>query len=211
MTEPVDLPPAPPGPFVAPTAGAPAPAVEPWQHRLEVLAVILVLSVVAVLISAFVAAHAQLSVNFSEFGGEAPKTDFTEVVRLAGTSANLMAAGALLVALLLVTLGPGDRIGRTGTLVLRGIVGIGLITAGLGAISAVLTVTLDEGPLTAAALQAGVYGDGLIGKISGVAPLLVAAVISAYVAWCAFTTLGDVPPEPVFPEDDPGPNPAASF
>lgn len=201
MTDPVDLPPAPPGPppsFAAP----PAAQAEPWQRRLEVLALLLVVSVVVLLIAAFAGANAQLSISFDAFpGSEQPSKDLTEIIRIAGSSANIAMAGALLVALLLVTLGPGDRIGRQGTTVLWGLVGVGLITAGLGAVSAVLTVTGDVGPMSAASLQTGMVGEDLVGKLSGVAPLLIAAVIAGYVAWCAFSTLGDVPPDPVAPDD----------
>jgi hypothetical protein len=191
MTDATDLPLSPP-----PLAADPSSPAEPWQVRFEVLALILVTSVVVAVIAAFFSAHAQLSINQPTFpGAEAPRTDWTEVVRIAGTSANLMAAGALVVALLLVTLGPGDRIGRLGTTVLQGVVGVGLVTAGLAAVSSALTVTRsDDDPLTYASFQTGLGTDGFIGRLSGVAPLLLAAVIAGYVAWCAFSTLGDVPP-----------------
>lgn len=198
MTDPVDLPPAPPAAFAPP----PAPGAEPWQQRLEVLALLLVASVVVVIIAAFVSANAQLSMDFSAFpGADPPQKDVAEIVRLAGTSANLAMAGALLVALLLVTLGPGDRIGAKGTVVLWGIVVVGLVAAGLGALSAALTLIHEDGPMTAASFSMGLGGDGLVGKLSGVMPLLVAAVIAGYVAWCAFSTLGDTGSDLLFPDE----------
>lgn len=205
MTDPIDptgLPPAPPAP-PAPLAAAPAAQAEPWQLRLEVLAAILVASVAVALVSAFISADAQLSTAMPSFPGSGQAdTDWTEVIRVAGAFANLMVAGALLVALLLVTLGPGDRIGRRGSFVLRILVGLGLVTAGLAAVSSVLTLTAgDDGPLSYAGFQTGLGTEGFVPRLAAVAPLLAAAVIAGYVAWCAFTTLGDVPHELVAPDE----------
>ncbi|MCU1369467.1 MAG: hypothetical protein JWO77_661 [Ilumatobacteraceae bacterium] len=196
MTVPVAPPPAPP------SSPAPTDETEPWQQRLEVLALLLVLSVVAVLVSGLVSANAQLgSVASDPSGVEPPAVGIDEVVRVGGASANLIVAGALLVALLLVTLGPGDRIGRRGSTVLRGLVGVGLVSAGLAGISSVLTVMYDPDELSGARLSTDFVAEGLVGRLSGVAPLVVAAVIAGYVAWCAFSTLGEVPPEVVAPDD----------
>jgi hypothetical protein len=190
MTDTASLPPAPP------PVPLPAPEVEPWQHRLEVMALLLVVSVAIVVFAAFASAHAQLSQDFTTFpGASQPRTDLTELIRVAGSSANLLAAGALLVAFLLVTLGPGDRIGALGTTVLRGLVGVGLITAGLAALSAVLTLIYSDDPGSGSVVSGAFVAEGLVSRVGQVAPLFVAAAIAGYVAWCAFSILGEVPAE----------------
>lgn len=199
MTVPLD--PAAPPPFPLPAAPSDAP--EPWQRRFELLALLLVVAVALVLVSAVVVAHAQLSDQFATFPSFASGDyDLTDVIRVGGSSANLAVAGALLVAMLLVTLGPADRFTGRGRLVLRSTVVIGLVTAGLAGTSGVLTVIdrPDEVPYANGGV-AGFPGEGLLTRLASVAPLLVAAVLAGYVAWCAFAALEDAPADPVDPAE----------
>ncbi len=73
---------------------------------------------------------------------------------------------------------------------LRSLVVVGLVAAGLAAVSAALTVIgADDG-----AIRVGwPVGDDLVTRLASIAPLVVTAVIAGYVAWCAFATLGEVP------------------
>ena len=142
--------------------------------------------------------NAQLSEQYDSYPSFASGGyDITDVIRAGGSSANLAVAGALLVALLVVTLGPAERSTGRGRLVLRSVVGVGLVTAGLAATSAVLTVTDDpEGPTFSVAPTAGFLGEGTIARLAGTTPLLVAAALAGYVAWCAFSALGDASGSP---------------
>ena len=172
---------------------------EPWQVRLEALAMLLVVTVVVALGSSLVSAYAQLGDLSGGFSGAEGPVDLADVLRVGGTAANLAVAGALVVAFLLVALGPGDRAGAMGTTVLRGVVVVGLVTAGIGGISSVLNV-LDEPDRATFSLN-GPSAEGFLSRASLAAPSLVAALLAVYVAWCAFSSLGDVRAEPVASHD----------
>lgn len=197
MTDP-SLPPAPPLPMAV---AGPAP-VDPWQRRFETLAVLLVVVVITLIVSAFAVAQAQLNPDDLFAVGFEPRDGIGELVRIAGSSAGFATAGALLVALLLVTLGPGDRITRTGIYVLRALVGVGLFAAGLAAVSAILTATRADDLAQGSMVVSDVVGQGFVQRVSMAAPLLGAALISGYVAWCAFSTLGEIDPAPLVPDDE---------
>jgi hypothetical protein len=197
MTD-LSLPPAPPPPIEVGDSSL----VDPWQRRFETLAVLLVVVVVTVIVAAFAIADAQLG-SGNAFGAGLERPDgIGELVRLAGSSAGFATAGALLVSLLLVTLGPGDRITGTGTFVLRALVGIGLFASGLAVVSAILTATRADDLADGSMMVSEVVGQGLVERVSTAAPLLAAAIISGYVAWCAFSTLGEVAPAPLVPDDE---------
>jgi len=184
-TTPVDLPPAPPEP---PLAAAPGVGAEPWQVRLEILAVLLVLAAALLGVARLVTAY-DAPAGINVFEGESP--DIVEVVRTAGLAVGPTLAGALLVAFLLVTLGPGQVLGRSGVLALRGVVGVGLPAAGLAAFAGAAVIIDPD--------AAGPFGDAqstvhdLVSRLGYGAPALAAAAIAGYVAWCAFSTLGEVP------------------
>ncbi|HWJ60359.1 MAG TPA: hypothetical protein VNS19_00190 [Acidimicrobiales bacterium] len=197
--DPGALPPAPPEPLIA---DAPASAAAPWQERLEVVALLLLLSAAATLVARFANAY-DLASSARPFTNQS--ADLVSVVRMAGQQSGPIAAGSILLAFLLVTLGPGDRISQRGVVALRAATVVGLAVAGVCAFAAIATLidSADAG---------GVLGDAsssprdALNRVSMAVPLLVAAAIAGYVAWCAFATLGEVPPEPVIP----GPEPAVS-
>ena len=181
----VDLPPGPPAPLAA---SAPDRAVEPWQARLEVVALLLLLSVAVLLVTRLASAYdvARQARTFSD-----DSVDLVSVVRIAGEQTGPGAAIALVLVLVLVTLGPGDGLSARGVLALRSTCVVGLAIAGVTAfagIAAVIdpTVASFSSPNPTAVRNA-------VDRVSVGAPLLLAAAAAGYVAWCAFSTLGEVP------------------
>jgi hypothetical protein len=179
---------------VADAPEPPAPPVDRWQVRFEVLAVLLTAA-------AAVTVLARLLVAFDEartvraFGDRS--VDLLTVVRTAALELGSWSAGAVLLAFLLVTLSGRDRISPLGVVVLRVLVVLGLFLAGLAAFGAILVVLED--PAASGILQdtsADGFG-GTASRIGWTAPLLLAATLSGYVSWCAFSTLGEIFPRPV--------------
>jgi len=183
--------PAPMGPAVA---AAPAPAVEPWQARLELVALLLLLTVAVTTLARLVGAYDQEHGFQMATGGP---VDLIAVVRFAGVQTGPIASGALLIAFLLVTLGPGDRISSRGVLALWSATVLGLFLAGLGAFSSVAVIAQSA---DSAARSLGAGSGSFVGRLTTSAPVLLAAVIAGYVAWCAFSTLGETP-ELLFPDE----------
>lgn len=187
------LPPAPPDP---PPVTAPSTVVAPWQERLEVIALLLLLAAAVTVVARLAGAFDQFDELASPRG---LSVDLVDVVKFAGQQIGVLAAGSVLLAFLLVTLGPGDQISNRGVLVLRGAVVIGLVVAGIAAFAGVAALfglgatstTFAEDPSTAR---------DAVDQVSTALPLLVAAAIAGYSAWCAFATLGEVPPGLVIPE-----------
>ncbi|WP_426572709.1 hypothetical protein [Aquihabitans sp. McL0605] len=168
-----------------PLAAAPGHAVEPWQARLEALGALLVVVAAVGVVSALVIAHEQSG----RFGSGAGTTDWIWVGQQAGQQVGLLGAGTVLVALLLVTLGPGRSISRMGVATLQAVVVVGLVVAGLVGFAAVsLAANLPD-----KARAANMMGSALgLGARLGLASVLAAgAVLAGYVAWCAFSTLGE--------------------
>ena len=187
MTDPTrpDLPPAPP----PPPPPAPTSVVEPWQARLEMLALLLLLTVAVTLLARLVGAFDQA--RQARALGES--IDLVTVVRFAGEQTGLIAAAGVLVAFLLVTLGPGSALSGRGVFVLRGATVIGLVVAGVSAFAGIAALaSADQGSPARSfgATAARTVAD----RLSIGVPLLLAAAIAGYVAWCAFSTLGDSRP-----------------
>lgn len=192
MTDPhpTDLPPAPPEPALV----ASPEAVPAWQARLEVVALLLLattaVSVVARLATAY--DQARLAQSFGQ------SLDLVAVVRLAGEQTAYFAAGSVLVAYLLVTLGPGGGLSRRGLLALRATTVVGLAVAGLAAFAGLASLATASD-----AAAAGPFGSpgsrSPVDRLSDGVPLLLAAAIAGYVAWCAFSALGE-DPAPLFPD-----------
>jgi hypothetical protein len=185
-----DLPPAPP---VQPAAVL---LVEPWQARLEAIAILLLVTVAATLVARLVGAYDQA--RTARALGES--IDLVRVVRDTGEQSGLIAAAGVLVAFLLVTLGPDGRLTGRGILALRATTVIGLIVAGVCGFAGIATLaSSDQGaPYRFAGASAGRTA---LDRLSVGVPLLLAAVIAGYVAWCAFSALGEANP-PLFPEGD---------
>lgn len=186
------LPPAPP-----PALDQPAPAVEPWEQRLETLALLLLVAMAVTIVARFAGAYDQSKV--ARTLGDS-SLDPVAVVKLAGQQVGVIGAGAVLIAFLLVTLGPGDRISQRGVLALRSVTVIGLIVAGVAAFAGI-AVLFDAGTVNQYMEMPPSAGRGLLVRLSAGGPLLVAAATAGYVAWCAFSTLGETP-ELLFPDDD---------
>lgn len=169
---------------------APAPAAEPWQARLEVLSLLLVaaaaVSIVARVITAY---YSQRQVDSTNFQLEAG--NWVRALRFAGQGVSLTAAAALLVAFLLITLGPGPELRPRGVLALRLEVVIGLVAAGLATFAAVATVFQDQVlGLTDSRMLVTDF-TSLVTRLGVAAPLVMATAIAGYVAWSAFSTLGE--------------------
>lgn len=182
----LDLPPAPP-----PVAAPPEPVVEPWQARLEVVSLLLV-ATVAVLLAARLASALDLARQERSFPGDS--LDLSSVVRLAGEQTGPVASIAVVLALVLVTFGPGDGLSRRGILALRSICVVGLAVAGVATFAGIAalvdpTVVSYAGPNPSTARD-------LSDRVSVGAPLLMAAAIAGVASWCAFSTLGEVGPVP---------------
>jgi len=188
MTDP-DPPSLPPAPF----APAPPPAVEAWQQRLEVVAILLLTTVALTIVARLAGAYDQARVAHT-FSSDS--IDLVAVVRLAGQQVGPIAAGAVLLAFLLVTLGPGDLVSERGVLVLRAATVLGLVVAGVAAFAG-LALVLDAATVSKYLESASSTERGLLVRLSAGGPLLVAAAIAGYVAWCAFSTLGELPPSHV--------------
>ncbi len=204
-----NLPPAPPGPadpLLSPPGGHAAREVEPWQARLEIVALLLLISVALTVVARLAVAYDQSS------GARAfdDSVDLVGVVRSAGEQFGLLAAGGVLIALLLVTLGPEGRVRRQGVLALRATTVVGLAVAGLCAFAGVaaLATDLDATPFDEPGTSAA---RTVVNRLGVGVPLLLAAAIAGYVAWCAFSALGESP-QPVVPSraDDRGDLGAAS-
>ena len=194
--DPGALPPSPPDP---PLASPPVPVAAPWQERLEVIALLLLLSAAITVVARLAGAYDQLR-DVNPFTNE--PTDLVRVVQLAGQQIGPLAAGSVLIAFLLVTLGPGDRISQRGVLALRAATVVGLVVAGLTAFAAIASL-LDANGVSNGLVQVSATARDGINRVSTALSLLVATAIAGYVAWCAFSTLGEVPPEPVAPTDGP--------
>jgi len=190
--DPGPLPPAPP-----PLLEAPAPALEPWQQRLETVSLLLVVAMAITIVARFAGAYDQAR-DARAFG--VGSIDLIGVVKLAGQQVGPIAAGAILIAFLLVTLGPGDQISGRGVLVLRSVTVLGLVTAGIAAFTG-LAVLFDAGTVAQYLEVAPSAGRSALVRLAAGVPLLVAAAVAGYVAWFAFSTLGDVPPGPLVPDE----------
>jgi hypothetical protein len=182
-----------------PLAPEPEPAVEPWQQRLEVIAILLVLTTAVSVLGRLITAYDQAGLALvGSAAGES--RDLLVVVRSAVMAVGPWAAAAVLVSFLLVTLGPGDQVTARGVLVLRSLVVLGLFVAGLVALGALIILSGYEQRSSSGVLQlvdgSSMFG-GLASRIGWSAPLLVAAVTAGYVAWCAFSTLGEIAPAAV--------------
>jgi hypothetical protein len=174
------LPPAPP---------APPPAAAPWQERLEVIAVLLLLSAAVTVVARLASAYDQ----FNDLAtARMASTNVVDVLQFAGQQIGILAAGSVVIAYLLVTLGPGDRISARGVLALRGATVVGLAVAGLTAFAAVATA-FRLGVTTTSFAEEPSSARDLLDRISVAGPLVLAASIAGYVGWCAFATLGEVP------------------
>lgn len=190
----LDLPPAPPAP---PTAPSPASAVEPWQARLEALSLLLLASVAVLLISRLASAS---ELAREQAGLPQQPFDLVSVVRLAGEQTGPVAAIAVVLALVLVTFGPGDGLSGRGIWALRAIWVIGLAVAGVAAFAGIAAL-IDPTVVSFAGPNPSLVRD-LADRVSVAAPLLLSAVVSGYVAWSAFSTLGEVGPAPLVPDDE---------
>ncbi|WP_421120237.1 hypothetical protein ACE2AJ_02575 [Aquihabitans daechungensis] len=177
-----DLPPAPP------LQPPPVAVVEPWQARLEVVAVLLLVSVALTLLARLAGAYdqARAARAFDD------SIDLVAVVRLAGEQTGLIAAGGVLVAFLLVTLGPDGRLSGRGLLALRGVTVIGLAVAGVCAFAGLASLASSDGASPFNRPGASVARTA-VDRLSIGVPLLLAAAIAGYVAWCAFSALGELP------------------
>ena len=184
-------------------APEPEPAVEPWQQRLEVIAILLVLTTAVSVLGRLITAYDQAGVALvGSAVGES--RDLLVIVRTAAMAVGPWAAAAVLVSFLLVTLGPGDQVSARGVLVLRSLVVLGLFVAGLVALGALIILSGYEQRSSSGVLQViddSSFG-GLASRIGWSAPLLVAAVTAGYVAWCAFSTLGELAPAAVVVPSD---------
>ncbi len=187
MTDPV--PPAPPSPLLA---DAPAAAAAPWQERLEVVSLLLLLSAAVTVVARVVGAYDQ---EKSARSGDLGSVDLVSVVQLAGQSVAPIAAGSVLVAFLLVTLGPGDRISTRGVLALRAATVIGLGVAGLAGFAAIASLLESHGATGGLGLDVTGQRDAL-DRVSTALPLVVAGVLATYTAWCAFSALGEASGSP---------------
>lgn len=163
--------------------------VEPWRSRLELLALLLVAVVVVTLGAAVLGAWSQ-----SQFtrGIGTGGFDLISVVQFAGARAGLAPAGALVVAFLITTLGPGSGLGGRGVLTLRSLFVVGLGTAGLAAFSALATL-IDYQPDDQSSINSGqmMLTSGWE-RIGTAAPLVMAAVLALAVAWCALSELSEI-------------------
>lgn len=184
-----DLPPAPP------PAPAPAPAVPPWQARLEAIALLLLVTVAATVAARLIGAYDQARIvrTFDQ------SIDLVQVVRFAGEQVGFIAAGGVLVAFLLVTLGPADHLSARGVLALRSSTVLGLVVAGLSAFAGIASLGARSrgAPFGAPGTLAA---RSLADRLSVGVPLLLAAAVAGYVAWCAFSELGEAS-GPIFPDE----------
>jgi hypothetical protein len=178
------------------TGGADEAATAPWRARLEVLALLLLTTVTLVVLARLVGAYDQAE-QARELGRS---IDLVQVVRLAGEQAGFIAAAGVLVAFLLVTLGPeGAPTGR-GRFALRAATVLGLIVAGLCAFAGIAALAASsDGAI--GLLSSFPPARSLTERLSTGVPLLLAAATAGYVAWCAFSTLGEEP-DLLFPEAD---------
>jgi hypothetical protein len=178
------------------TDGADEGAVQPWQARLEVVALLLLVTVAVSIVARLVGAYEQAK-DARQFGAS---VDLVQVVRFAGEQTGFIAAGGILVAFLLVALGPGVAPTGRGRLALRSTTVLGLLVAGLAAFAGIATLVISE--VGGQGLPMGIAGEpSLVDRLSSGVPLLLAAAIAGYVAWCAFSTLGEEPGL-LFPGDD---------
>jgi hypothetical protein len=174
------------------------PAAPPWQARLEAVALLLLATVAITLVARLVGAYDQAK-GMRELGAS---IDLVRVVRFAGEQTGLIAAAGVLLAFLLVTLGPGGRFSSRGVLALRASTVLGLLVAGITAFAGIGSIVSSD--------QSAPYGSfrgaairSTAARLSTGVPLLLAAAIAGYVAWCAFSTLGERP-RVLFPEADDG-------
>lgn len=188
---------------IAPEPGAAEPdaPAAPWQTRFELLAMLLTAAVAVTVVARLLIAYDQAKV-VQAFGDDT--VDLLSVVRSAALSLGVWTAGALVVAFVLVTLVPIGRIGARGVLVLRLLVVLGLFLAGLAVFGAILVVAQDP---SSSGVLADISSGALSGRASRIgwsAPLLMAAAMSVYVSWCAFSTLGELVPRPVIDDESGG-------
>lgn len=190
MTDPnlAGLPPAPPAP-PAPLASAPAEVAPPWQERLEVISLLLLLAAALTVLARLATAYDQMKA-VRPFGDGS--VDLVAVVRLGGQAVGPIAAASVLLAFLLVTLGPGDRISQRGVLALRAATVIGLVVAGVCAFAAIATIA-DGDDVGSTINGVSTTARDLINRLGVAVPLVIAGLIAGYVAWCAFATLGETP------------------
>jgi hypothetical protein len=178
------------------TDGSDEGAIPPWQARLEVVALLLLVTVAVSVVARLVGAYEQAK-DARQFGAS---VDLVQVVRFAGEQAGFIAAGGILVAFLLVAQGPGVAPTSRGRLALRSTTVLGLLVAGIAAFAGIATLVTSE--VGGQGLPMGIAGEpSLVDRLSSGVPLLLAAAIAVYVAWCAFSTLGEEP-RLLFPEGD---------
>lgn len=179
--------------------------VEPWQARLEVLAMLLVGVVGVVLAASTVTAIA--NAREQNAMGDGP-LDIVGVLRSIGQGVGLTAAGALVVALVLVLLGPGGGIGRRGQLALAGLVGVGLLVSGAAGFAAATYVVGAHGSSMGMPMSSEAFNWHQ--RVGLGAPLVMACALAVYVAWTAFSTLAELrPATDDWSADQPGAGPDA--
>ncbi len=197
---------------VHPIDAGPGPADEDddaeAQRRCELLAALLLAASAAVLVRGLVAAVVWERITRDA----APRPSAWEIVEFGATwsavSGGVSGGGGLalvllvLAYLLVMVIGPGERVGTLGARVLQGVVAVGALLALAGAI-AVAAVVRTAGQLESLASPGpagGSVGDAdrvvsVLDRASTAAPVVIGLVVAAVLAWFAGHDLVTAPAE----------------
>jgi hypothetical protein len=179
-----------------------AAGADPWVRRCELVALLLVLAVAGIALAAGLHAIRLRQVTDTEFvtgtavdSGQlaAPWSYVLGVLAYLGGS--LTNGVALALALALVALSPGDRIGRLGTRVLNALSVLGVVVGACAMIGVeeIIRIKNESGPTTFLNDPATSGAARVLDKATGILQVLPAATLAFGVAWVAWRMLNEVP------------------